>query len=60
MLAEEHKEISNFIMEYNREGTKILSKYENDVSNGPMDETYPQVDEIDPRSRKVSAMHLPW
>ena len=31
MLAEEHKEISNFIMEYHKEGAKILSQYENSV-----------------------------
>ena len=42
MLAEEHKEISNFIVEYNKEGAKILSQYENSV----ITEDYVENDDI--------------
>ena len=42
MLAEEHKEITNFIMEYNKEGAKILSQYENSV----ITEDYAENDDI--------------
>ena len=42
MLAGEHKEISIFIMEYNKEGAKVLSQYE----NGVITEDYAENDDI--------------
>ena len=61
MLAEvEHKEIASLIMEYNKEGTKILSHYGSSVSNGVAEEgPYAVVDvTTDKPTRKVSAVNL--
>ena len=57
MLAgAEHKEIATFIMEYNKEGAKILSRY--DSSNMAVTEEegdYAVIDHVDDKhTRKVS------
>jgi len=51
-LAEEHKEISKFIKQYNKEGAKILPQHDiNQSSSLPEDATYAEIDE---NIRKVS------
>ena len=52
MLAkEQHREIADFIMEYNREGAKILSRYQH--TDHTIDEG-PDVDVVERRTRNVS------
>ena len=62
MLAElEHKEISSLIIEYSKEGTKVLSQYESSFSNGVAEEKgpYAVIDvTADKHTRKVSAVNL--
>lgn len=57
MLAEQHKEITDFITEYNKHGPKILSQYDNHngVYNNVADDDDDDEDEVvDQRTRKVS------
>ena len=53
MLAQtEHKEIASFIMEYNREGAKILSRYEGSNTASEEEGAYAIIN--DNHTRKVS------
>ena len=51
-IMHEHKEISKFIKQYNKEGAKILPQHGiNQSSSLPQDATYAEIDE---NIRKVS------
>jgi len=61
MLAEvEHEEIASLIMEYDKEGAKVLSQYDSSVSNGVAEESpYAVIDAAaNKHTRKVSAVTL--
>ena len=57
MLAgAEHKEISTFITEYNKEGAKILSRYNSSNMSVTNEGAYAVIDHVDDEhTRKVSA-----
>lgn len=60
MLAKgQHRETADFIMEYNKEGNKILSRYEHSNGGHVMEEgPYAEIDKVvDRRTRNVSSNH---